>query len=170
MTKTMKSLPPASRLNELLAYDEVTGIITWKVTRGRSAKAGQEAGSVNKKSGYRLIMIDGQNYTAARIAWALCYGADPYPAEVDHENRRRTDNRIDNLRLATRAEQLDNRGNKGERPIKITYPDGQVDTVKSITAAASTLNRSVRRIQAILRREPGQGESLRDGTRICYEM
>jgi hypothetical protein len=118
MISRMKPLPPIERLNELLEYDEVTGVIRWRVTRGRTAKAGDEAGYISKGTGYRLIGIDGQNYMAARIAWALHYGVDPYPAEVDHKNRNRADNGIGNLRLATRSEQMYNRaasGISGER-------------------------------------------------------
>jgi hypothetical protein len=109
----IKELPPIEVLRELLEYDSETGIITWKVTRSRLAKVGTEAGSVNRKTGYRLIQVCGKNYTASRIAWALHYGADPYPYEVDHINCDRVDNTIANLRLANRSEQLRNQRPKG---------------------------------------------------------
>ncbi len=124
MPISIKPLPPIERLNELLEYDEVTGVIRWRVYRGRTAKAGDEAGSVSKETGYRSIMIDQQNYVASRIAWALHYGVDPYPVEVDHKNLNRADNAIGNLRLATRAEQNDNRGAYGISGDKYVVWDG----------------------------------------------
>ncbi len=174
----MKRLPPIERLRELLEYNPKTGVIRWKVYRSRSAKAGDEAGSVSKNTGYRLIGIDGKNYTAGRIAWALHYGADPYPVEVDHKNLIRSDNAIGNLRLATRAEQLDNRGYKGERPIRITYPDGSMRVTRSIAEAATLLGRHRRTIQSILahptdntlRVSQGPKPGISSGIALCYEV
>jgi hypothetical protein len=167
MAIRIKPLPPIERLNELLEYDGVTGVIRWRVTRGRSAKAGDEAGSVNKETGYRIVMVDGRNYTASRIAWALHYGVDPYPTEVDHKNLNRTDNTIGNLRLATRAEQVDNRGHKGERPVRVTYPDGITHIIPSVTAAASLLNRDRPALYYYLRRPH---TPMAGGITICYEL
>ncbi len=109
----IKELPPIEVLRELLEYDSETGIITWKVTRSRLAKAGTEAGYVNKNTGYRVIQVCRKNYATSRIAWALHYNEDPYPYEIDHINRNRVDNTIGNLRLANRSEQLRNQRPKG---------------------------------------------------------
>ena len=152
-------LPPIERLNELLEYDEVTGVIRWRVNRSRTAKVGVEAGHVQKDTGYRLIGIDRQNWVASRIAWALHYGVDPYPVEVDHKNRRRAENWLGNLRLATRAEQLDNRDKKIDRPVRITYPDGEVYIAPSVKVAAEKLGKKRPALQGVLKR----------GGVLCYE-
>ena len=91
-----------SRLKEVLSYDEDTGLFAWKVNKGRLAQAGTTAGSVNS-SGYVIIWIDGRQYKASRLAWLYVNGTMPNGI-IDHINRVRTDDRIKNLRLASRIE------------------------------------------------------------------
>jgi hypothetical protein len=110
MRKT-QPLPPIETLRELFDYDSKTGKVIWKVTKGNAAKAGNEAGSLNS-SGYRHIKINGKLYKAHRIVWALVYEVDPIGYEIDHINRLKDDNRIENLRLATRSENVMNVGVK----------------------------------------------------------
>lgn len=58
--------------------------------------------------GYCRMMINGKNYLVHRlIAEAFLQNPDAKPT-VDHINRIRTDNRIENLRWATLVEQSDN--------------------------------------------------------------
>ena len=95
------------RLRELLDYDPDTGAFTWRVSKG-AAKAGSIAGSVNG-DGYLYIMIDGRGYRAHRLAWLHVYGV--WPAnQIDHINCVRSDNRLENLREATQAENRRNIG------------------------------------------------------------
>lgn len=94
----------AARLRELLHYDPETGIFTWLVDRGpggAGARAGDEAGHVCKTSRYVLIGIDGRVYLAHRLAWLYVRGEWPGPI-LDHEDTDRANNRIGNLREATR--------------------------------------------------------------------
>lgn len=88
------------RVASLLAYDQTTGIFTWKVARGCAAK-GTPAGAV-MGNGYIGIRIDGVRYLAHRLAWLLIHGAWPQ-GEVDHINGNRYDNRIENLRDVPRS-------------------------------------------------------------------
>lgn len=59
------------------------------------------------KDGYLIIKVKGEQFKAHRIAWLLCYGDFP-KCELDHINRNRVDNRIENLRESSRAEQAKN--------------------------------------------------------------
>lgn len=99
---TRRSLPSTSKLHELLKYDPVTGVLTWKVDRGL-AKVGNPAGCTNDL-GYILVGIDGRLYRAHRIIWAMVHGECPPELEIDHKDRDPSNNRLDNLRLATRTD------------------------------------------------------------------
>lgn len=59
------------------------------------------------KDGYLIIKIKGKQFKAHRIVWLLHYGHFP-KMEIDHINRIRTDNRIENLRECTRLENIQN--------------------------------------------------------------
>ena len=66
------------------------------------------AGSYNQK-GYLRIELQGRRFVASRLAWFLYYGKWPEKT-VDHINGNPSDDRIDNLRLATGSEQQWNKG------------------------------------------------------------
>lgn len=95
----------AERARELLSYDALTGELTWKRPRGRGRK---RAGSIYRH-GYRQVTIDGYRYRSARVCWLIHYGRLP-TGLVDHRNRVRTDDRIANLREATKSENAINSG------------------------------------------------------------
>ena len=60
------------------------------------------------KDGYLILKIKGKQFKAHRIAWLLCYGDFP-KLEIDHINRNKLDNRIENLRESNRQQQVENR-------------------------------------------------------------
>lgn len=92
-------------LRELLHYDHATGHFTWRVTRGRTAKAGDRAG--NLVDGYVKIMVARRTYTAGRLA--ALYVTDKWPAgEVDHQDTDRSNNRWSNLRDVSHATNVEN--------------------------------------------------------------
>jgi HNH endonuclease len=96
----------ADRLSQLLDYDSVTGHFIWRMFNTNSVKAGSKAGRVNI-TGYSEIMVDGKRYKAHRLAWLYTHGRWP-SALIDHINRDRNDNRLCNLREATKSENNDN--------------------------------------------------------------
>lgn len=61
------------------------------------------------KSGYFHGRVNQKTYLAHRVIWALYYNEWPY-GEIDHINGDRSDNRIENLRIATPSENRCNRG------------------------------------------------------------
>lgn len=88
-----------------LGYNPETGIFT--VTRsGGRRKAGDAAGYI-KSDGYRLISYLGRYRYAHRLAWFAVHGEMP-SGEIDHINGNRDDNRIANLRLVTRSQNMMN--------------------------------------------------------------
>lgn len=102
------------RLFELVDYDPTTGIFRWKVNNG-PARVGAVAGHVTKR-GYVSMMVDRFRVYGHQLAWLWAHGA-PLPVRIDHRNRNRSDNRIDNLRAATNAENLWNAGVKAHNKL-----------------------------------------------------
>lgn len=97
------------RLRELLDYDPVAGQLVWKVHRnsyGGKVKPGVVAGGIGTH-GYRLIRVDGYLRQAHRWVWLWHTGAwlDP-EVDIDHANGDRDDNHIENLRVASRAQNM----------------------------------------------------------------
>ena len=87
---------------ERLAYNPETGEFKWKVNVNSHAKAGSVAGYVGVE-GYRRINFKGKRIMAHRLAWLITYGEWP-SAFVDHKDHDKLNNRISNLRLATKAQ------------------------------------------------------------------
>lgn len=63
------------------------------------------------KDGYLIIKVKGKQFKAHRIIWLLNYGDFP-KGEIDHINRNKLDNRIENLRESNRKEQNNNKEKK----------------------------------------------------------
>lgn len=108
---TARSLSPrpelnAERLRELLHYDPATGLFRRKIRTSNRIKAGDVAGT-GKGKRYVLICVDGVQYRAHRLAWLYVHGKWPRN-DLDHEDRDKKNNRIDNLRPATRKENMEN--------------------------------------------------------------
>ncbi len=98
----------AERLRELLIYDPDTGAFTRRMMLIGRCPVGSIAGSKNRL-GYQQLILDHQSYLAHRIAWLYMYGRWPQ-GELDHVNGNRSDNRLSNIREATRG---NNRANSG---------------------------------------------------------
>lgn len=88
-----------------VSYNDETGVFTRLVSSG-GVRAGEAAGSV-KSNGYVYLSIAGKQHLAHRLAWFMVNGVWP-ENDIDHINGDRTDNRFCNLRLATRAENMQN--------------------------------------------------------------
>ena len=93
--------------SEIFKYDpdSPSGLV-WKTDRysGRDynilqALSGGPAGCVNARC-YYTVEVDGKKKAAHRVIWELFNGEIPDKMLVDHVNGIRTDNRIENLRIA----------------------------------------------------------------------
>ncbi len=100
------------RAHERLRYDEVAGELYWKVDHWKKVKAGGVAGD-KYGNGYRRVCIDSQSYLAHRVVWLMVTGKWP-ELQVDHINGNRSDNRIQNLRLATSGDNHQNAGRRAD--------------------------------------------------------
>jgi len=89
-------------VHRLFDYDPATGIIINRTTRAYNALKGEVAGYLNNTDGYIYIKVNEKAYKAHRLAWFYVYGYFPENG-LDHINRIKTDNRIVNLREATKS-------------------------------------------------------------------
>jgi hypothetical protein len=93
-------------LQSIVNYDPLTGVFTNKIDRNPRAPKGAIAGYTNT-IGYTVIQINGRKLHAHRLVWLYMTGEWPLH-EIDHINRVRSDNRFENLRQATSAENKHN--------------------------------------------------------------
>lgn len=104
--KTPDPLTVEELKNEL-RLDLETGDFYWLPSdlkkRGFNSRyAGTKAGYVAKSDGYVRIMLRGSRYLAHRLVWFYVHGY--WPNEIDHVNRIKHDNRLENLREVTTSE------------------------------------------------------------------
>lgn len=103
-----RPLPSQEELKERLDYNPETGELRWKVSLANHVKVGSPAGYAHGR-GYLAVSINNAAYKAHRIIWMWWYGEDPGELEVDHKDRVKSNNRINNLRLATSSQQEANK-------------------------------------------------------------
>lgn len=130
-TEPQEHFLPADTLRDLLRYDPDTGKLFWKprpvsMFRGSDSRppevaaklwnardAGTEAFTASDKSGRRFGKVLGKRVQAHRVAFAIHHGY--WPRLVDHSNGDPSDNRIANLREASRAQNGQNAASRGGR-------------------------------------------------------
>ncbi|CCV12932.1 HNH endonuclease [Mesorhizobium sp. STM 4661] len=92
--------------NEFLHYVPETGKLFWRERAPIWFKRRQDHKTWNKRfsgkeafitplEGYLAGALFGKTYYAHRVIWKMVHGY--WPNKVDHDNRTRTDNRLDNL-------------------------------------------------------------------------
>jgi len=93
------------------AFEYKDGELLWKYSKG-NAKKGSLAGGLDNQ-GYARVAFNKSRYKVHRIVWVLHFGDIPEGLEIDHINRNRSDNRIENLRLVTHSQNNFNTRAKG---------------------------------------------------------
>ena len=106
MTKRA-AIPSRETIEALLIYNRDAGLFVWRVQRG-PRKAGEVAGGFDK-DGYRRIKIGARQPLASHLVWMMEHGELP-PHDLDHHDLNRSNDRIGNLRPATRRQNIANTG------------------------------------------------------------
>jgi hypothetical protein len=104
------------------------GCLLWKERRGRRVHVGDIAGCVGS-SGYLQIRLDGKTFQAHRLVWLYHHGYVP-ENQIDHIDRNKLNNMIDNLREVTRACNARNTSNpstntSGVKGVRLYIPTGK---------------------------------------------
>lgn len=106
--KEKKPVPTYKLVRELFDYRD--GVLFWKVAKSRRIKIGDRAGT-NDWRGYRKVAITISNrsyrYFEHRLIFLWHHGYWP-EHDIDHIDKDRTNNKIENLREASRACNLRN--------------------------------------------------------------
>lgn len=111
--------PSQTEINAALHYEE--GVLTWKsrdVPRVDTQFAGKVAGC-ERVDGYIGVAWKERRILAHRLIWIMHNGAIPDSLFVDHINRVRKDNRIENLRLCSVSENACNSKLRSDNTSKV---------------------------------------------------
>ena len=102
-----------AKAQETFFYDDSSGELFWKIRPSKSVMWGDRAGHVNKSVGYYRLRFEGKLYSLHNLIWNFHYGEIPTGKEVDHRDKDPLNNKISNLRLATRRQQRINTRSRG---------------------------------------------------------
>ena len=94
------------------SWEMCDGVLTWKRSTNRGKKIGDPVGLSTLKSGHEncCLTLSGKliGYSLGQVAWFLYHNSWP-TQEIDHKDCNPKNNKLENLRLATRSEQCLNR-------------------------------------------------------------
>ena len=107
-----KPLPPLEELRAEFDYDPATGFLLHSRSHQNKRWAGKVAGT-RANNGYIIVSIKGRKCAAHRLVWYIVTGEDPAEYDIDHIDGCRWNNKISNLRKATKQQNLGNRKGRG---------------------------------------------------------
>lgn len=108
--------------HERFIYDSESGRLIWKPHDSDITHVGKRIGKktighfagTRHYDGYIVIKIKGKGYLAHRIIYEMHHGPIPPKMQIDHIDGNPQNDKVDNLRLATSAQ---NNHNKGKSPL-----------------------------------------------------
>jgi len=91
--------------------DELSKLFTYNDGNLYSKRTGKKAGTI-RKEGYIVIQINKIQYYSHRLIWTMFNGDIPLDKCIDHINRNKSDNRLENLRIVSNRENALNKPNR----------------------------------------------------------
>ena len=106
-------------LRSCFLYEPRTGRLFWKhrpdkLKNWNVRYAGREAGWMGS-DGYLYVEVNERRSTVHRVCWRLVFG-DDCDVEIDHVDGNRTNNKLENLRAATKGQNRQNSRARGQWP------------------------------------------------------
>lgn len=85
--------------HQYFRYDAATGKLTWAIKKGK-VKPGDNAGCLNKTTGYLVVRVNYKMYAVHRIVWGMFNPDCQFKPgdEIDHIDHDKLNNRLENLR------------------------------------------------------------------------
>jgi hypothetical protein len=115
-------------------FDYRDGLLIWKIKPARRTRIGYVAGTV-RYDGRRKVRIDSKQYFNSRLVWIWHNGDIPEGLEIDHINRDKSDDRIENLRVVTRIVNIRNKDNyQGNVGYYYHKQDGKYSVIISLNS------------------------------------
>ncbi len=114
----------------------------YRVDPERGLVYGERGHPLGSLDGCGYLKVDGRSrglghFSAARLVWEAVHGEIPGGLEINHRNGVKTDNRVENLELVTRQENIKHAyatglaSNAGERHPRAKLTDEQVREIRS---------------------------------------
>lgn len=104
-----KKLPNKKEILRRFMCNPIEGKLYYKIWVSGLPKdcVGKEAGY--SQAGRRIVRISGKSFYVSRIIWAVARGRISKSMEIDHIDRNRSNDKISNLRIVSRGENLRNK-------------------------------------------------------------
>ncbi len=99
------------RLKELFEYEN--GLLIRIVKTSNNTKVGDVVRTSTDTAGYAIVTIDGAIQKVHRMIWIYHNGAIEDKYIIDHKDRNKSNNKIENLRKVTKQENSFNSNAKG---------------------------------------------------------
>ena len=97
MTK-IKPLPPLEELQKAFDYDAITGILINRTT-------GNIQTCLDSKGKYIVVSYKNESWQSHRFCFYLGTKKNPGNMQVDHRDKNKQNNKLENLRLLTKSQQ-----------------------------------------------------------------
>ncbi|EJP0904549.1 HNH endonuclease [Salmonella enterica] len=97
-------------------YDETSKTsLRWKVNKGRASK--DTVAGTYYTQGYYIVRLNNECYLVHRVVWLLLHGEIDSDLMIDHIDRNKLNNKGDNLRQVTQAENNKNRPSQYKKKV-----------------------------------------------------
>ena len=111
-----------AKLDSLLTYEEAKQLFIYDPVTGFIRRKGSKFVTATNEQGYLHVHHANKRFKCHRVVWLLHKGEWP-KGEIDHINRNRADNRIENLRDVPRHINASNRPDAASMTGTSWHPD-----------------------------------------------